>query len=110
MAQQQTHELQREVQATLAARRELGQEYDEHFIARLTDQITARVRQEVALTPRRHPTGLSSGERTSIAICSLIFGIPLVGIGAATAGAIGLIVAFVALVLINVVVNAAGSR
>lgn len=103
--QPNTQDLQRELQATLSARRDLGPEYDDQFIARLTEQLTARVRQEVALAPRPRPTALSPEQRTTIAICSLIFGIPLVAIAGGIAGPVGLVVAFVALVLVNLAVN-----
>jgi hypothetical protein len=110
MSQPNAQEIQRELQASLSARRELGPEYDEHFIARLTDQLTARVRQEVALAPRQRASSLSADQRTAIAICSLIFGIPLVAIAGGIAGTVGLVVAFTALVLINLGVNAGGWR
>lgn len=110
MSQPNTQDLQRDLQATLSARRELGTEYDDHFITRLTEQLTARVRQEVAQAPRAHQQALSTEQRTAIAICSLIFGIPLVAIAASAAGPVGLIVAFIALVLINFVSNAGSLR
>jgi hypothetical protein len=92
----------RELQATLAARREIGQEYDDQFVARLADQLTARVRQEAARAPRPHHLGLSPEQRTAVAICSLVFGIPLTAIAADAAGGVGVFVAFVALVLFNI--------
>ena len=110
MSQPYPQDLQQELRATLAARHELGPEYDEHFIARLTDQITSRVHQEVARTPRQRPAALSADQRTSIAICSLIFGIPLVAIAGGLAGSVGVIVAFVALVLVNVAANMGSLR
>lgn len=108
--QSNAQELQHELQATLSARHELGPAYDEQFIARLTEQLTARVRQEVALTPRSRAASLSAEQRTAIAICSFIFGIPLVAIAGGIAGTVGIVVAFVALVLINGAVNADGFR
>lgn len=104
--QPDTHDLQREIQATLSARRELGTEYDDQFIQRLVEQLTAQVRQEVARAPRPRASGLSSEQRTGIAICSLIFGIPLVAIAGSMGGPVGLVVAFVALVLINLAAGA----
>lgn len=100
--QPDTHDLQREIQATLSARRELGLEYDEQFIQRLAERLTAQVRQEVARAPRPRAAGLAPDQRTAVAICSLIFGIPLVAIAGGMAGPVGLVIAFVALVLINV--------
>jgi hypothetical protein len=99
--QPDAQELQRELQATLSARRELGREYDDQFIERLVEKLTAQVQREVAQAPRPRSPALSSEQRTGIAICSLIFGIPLVAIAGGEVGPIGLIVAFVALVLIN---------
>lgn len=95
------HDIQRELQATLSARRELGNQYDDQFIERLVEQLTAQVRQEVARAPKPRSAGLPADQRTAIAICSLLFGIPLVAIAGGIGGGIGLVVAFVALVLIN---------
>jgi hypothetical protein len=84
MSPQQRDDLQRDVQATLEARRELGPAYDDHFIQQLTERMLAQVRQEMARTPQRPASRskLSSNQRTGIAICSLIFGIPLIAITA----------------------------
>jgi hypothetical protein len=102
-ARRQDHdEIKRELQATLAARQELGATYDDQFIDRLVERLTAQVRQEMARMPRPHSPALPARERVPIAICSLIFGIPLVAISAGFAGPVGLIIAFLALVLINV--------
>ena len=106
MHQPDSQDLQREIQATLSARRALGSEYDDQFIQRLVERLTAQVHQEVARAPRPHASGLSSEQRTGIAICSLIFGIPLVAIAGGIGGPVGLAVAFVALVLINLAAGA----
>ena len=97
-----TPELERELRATLAARRELGTEYDQQFIQRLAEQITAQVHQALAEAPKPRGNRLSADHRTGIAICSLIFGIPLVAIASGN-GPVGMTIAFLALVLINVV-------
>jgi len=75
---QNATEIKREIQAALAARHELGPEYDEHFAQVLTDTILQQTRQEVAKMPRSHAM-LSSGQRTAVAIVSLIFllGLPV---------------------------------
>lgn len=99
---QDTEDFKRELQATLAARHELGSTYDELFIERLVERLTAQVRQEVQRTPQPRSNALAPKDRTAIAICSLIFGIPLVAIGGGIAGPVGLILAFVALVLVNI--------
>lgn len=85
---QTTTDTAREIQATLAARREMGAEYDDHFIQALAERLTAQARQEVARAqPAKPPRrGLSSEQRTGIAICSLIFGIPLIAISLGAGG------------------------
>jgi hypothetical protein len=98
---QDTEDLRRELQATLAARHEIGSAYDDQFIERLVERLTTQVRQEVARAPRPRSTALTGRERQPIAICSLIFGIPLVAIAGGIAGPFGLAIAFLALVLIN---------
>jgi hypothetical protein len=104
--QQNAQDLQRDLRATLAARRELGPEYDDQFIQSLADRLTRQVTQAQmqaqAVQQRQHArTTFSAEERTAIAICSLIFGIPIIAISGGIAGPIGLICALVALVLIN---------
>lgn len=84
MSQQQADDLKHDVQATLEARRELGPAYDDHFIQQLTERMMAQVRQEMARTPERPAprSKLDASQRTGVAICSLIFGIPLIAITA----------------------------
>jgi hypothetical protein len=89
--------LSRELQAALAARAELGPAYDEHVAQALADKIVAQVRREMAAARPPKPRGLSSDQRTGLAICSLIFLIPLVAIlggmfsGLGAAGAIAFV-------------------
>lgn len=91
--------LSRELQAALAAREELGPAYDEHFAQALADKILAQVRREVAAAKPPKSRGLSRDQRTGLAICSLIFLIPLVAIlggmfgGWGAAGAIAAVLA-----------------
>lgn len=73
-----TSDIKRDVQAALAARHELGPEYDDHFAQALTDKILQQVRQEVG-KPKRSGAMLSSGQRTAVAIVSVVFlfGLPV---------------------------------
>lgn len=100
-------DLQRDIQATLAARRDLGPEYDEHFAQLLADRIAAQIAQARWPAPPAPPTpdAPTADQRTAIAICSLIFGIPIVAISGGIGGPIGLLFALAALVLINVAVT-----
>lgn len=83
MGPQQREDLHRDVQATLEAQRELGPGYDDHFVQSLTERMMAQVRQEMARVPApKRDNKLDRSQRTAVAVCSLIFGIPLVAITA----------------------------
>jgi hypothetical protein len=102
MSPHQRDDLQRDVQATLEARRELGSGYDDHFVQQLTERMMAQVRQEMARIPRPAAprSKLDAGQRTAVAICSLIFGIPIIAI-AGGYGFFSFIAAIVLIALIN---------
>ncbi len=88
--QQDSEEVKRDLQATLAARRELGTEYDDHFLDALVERLTAQARQEAANAPRAQQPGnhLSRDQRMGLAICSMIFGIPIIAITVGAGGAL----------------------
>jgi hypothetical protein len=101
LSPQQADDLKRDVQATLEARRELGPAYDDHFIQQLTERMMTQVRQEMAQTPQRAAprSKLDASQRTGVAICSLIFGIPLIAIAGSQGFAFFIaIVAMIALI------------
>lgn len=100
--QQSSEDVKHEIQATLAARRELGPEYDDHFIDALAERITSQARRDVGQAKEAKPksNSLSSDQRTGLAICSLIFGIPLLAI-ATTGGLTYVILVLAMIVLIN---------
>lgn len=104
--QPQHDDIRRDLQATLAARRELGPEYDDHFLDALVEKLTAKVRQEVASAPRpaAPSNALSRDQRTGVAICSLIFGIPIIAI-AASAGPLYFAGAIAMIVIINLLAS-----
>lgn len=104
--QQSAEEVKRDVQATLAARRELGPEYDDHFLSQLAERLTAQVHREVANAPRipAPSNKLSRDQRTAVAICSLIFAIPLVAISI-SGGPFYFIATLVMIALINVLAS-----
>jgi hypothetical protein len=94
-------DLKRDLQATLTTRRELGPEYDEHFLDALVEKLTEQVQELVkkaAPRPVQHPP---HDQRMGLAVCSLIFGIPLVAIGT-TLGAVGFIAVCLMILGINV--------
>ncbi|MFI6503028.1 hypothetical protein [Nonomuraea typhae] len=101
--------LREELQATLDARRDLGPEYEQalvdSFIERLDTTIAARVRAEVdsyGPPPGRKQKSRGS-EMIPIALGSLGLGIPLTAIAGSTAGELGLILAWISIIVVNLV-------
>jgi hypothetical protein len=94
--------------AALAARRELGPDYDAVFLDKVVDRLdnTIEARLTVQLAERlRHDTTEAKKERSSrvaIAAISLGVAIPASGIAAASAQGAGLLVVWVSIVMINV--------
>ncbi len=111
-------ELKKELDATLHARRELGEEYESALVdsflekveQRLDGAVDRRVRRRLAeqqmLVARgaRSPQSADSwGERFGFGIVSLVLAIPLSAIGATQANLPGLLVAWGGIVGVNVV-------
>jgi hypothetical protein len=102
--------------AALAARRELGPDYDDAFIESLAARIEETLAARQASAPHRRgkrdhgPVEVRvKGERDHaliLAIVSLVTAIPLSGIGAGVAGIPGLLVVWSAIVLVNIVYGA----
>jgi hypothetical protein len=74
-----SEDIKRELQATLAARREIGPGYDEHFLEALVEKITIQAKQNTSEV-QPHKQNADADQRLGLAICSLIFGIPLIAI------------------------------
>jgi phytoene/squalene synthetase len=98
------HDIARELQATMEARRELGAQYDEQFIQSLVERLTAQVRREVESARPVHQR-LDTSQRTGIAISSLVFLIPLVAIMGGMAGPAGMVLACLVVLGVNVVAS-----
>lgn len=114
----QDAEFKRELNATLQARRELGDEYESALVdaflekvdQRIDGAVERRVRRQLAETQmvaargaRTPKTADSWGERFGFAIVSLVLAIPLSAIAAGTAGLSGLLVSWVGVVGVNAV-------
>lgn len=99
-------DIKREIQATLAARRELGPDFDDHFLDRLVEQIKGESKAPVPAQPPGPPAhnALSADQRTAVAICSLLFGIPIVAITGAY-GLAYLVFAMLMILGVNFAVN-----
>lgn len=98
-----------EVAASLEAGRDLGPEYDDAVAASLAERldqiVEERVRAGVAdqVAKRTHLSEARGEARTSVAIASLIFAVPLSAIAGGTAGALGLMLTWTGIVLVNVI-------
>lgn len=111
-------ELKKELNATLHARRDLGEEYESALVdsflekvdQRIDGAVERRVRRQlaeqqmvVARGARSPQTTDSWGERFGFGLVSLVLAIPLSGIGGGVAGLSGLFVAWAGIVGVNVV-------
>ena len=96
--------LGRDLEATIAARAELGREYEpalvESFVERLDATIEVWISEQVA---RRSPEPEDPRMPFTIAIVSLGTGIPISAIAAGTEGLPGLLVAWGGIVGVNAV-------
>lgn len=109
-------DLKKELNATLQARRELGEEYESALVdsflekveQRIDGAVDRRVRRQVAeqqmvvARGARSPQSTDSwGERFGFGIVSLVLAIPLSAIGGGVAGLSGLLVAWAGIAGVN---------
>jgi hypothetical protein len=98
-----------ELEATLQARRELGPAYDdalvESFIAKIDDQIQARVdarmAERSAKTARTKTQQDTAQRQFALGVISLGTGIPITAIAAGTEGVWGLVTAWLGIAGVN---------
>ncbi|MFI6039538.1 hypothetical protein ACIBBD_36525 [Streptomyces sp. NPDC051315] len=111
-------ELKKELNATLQARRELGEEYEPALVDSFLEKVDQRIDGAVERRVRRQfaeqqmvaaRDGRSSGatdswgERFGFGIVSLVLAVPLSAIGAGTAHLPGLLASWAGIVGVNVV-------
>jgi hypothetical protein len=101
MSEQQ--EFRHELEATLAAREEIGEELEPQLVDRFADrieqEIDRRAREQAA---RQRPRELRhNAPMIPLALGSLGLAIPLMGIAGGTAGFPGVLVVCIAIVLVN---------
>ena len=89
-----------EARATLAARRELGDDFDDALVESFAGRVEERLRQHAPMRVRR--TTDERGMQLALAIVSLGCGIPITAIAAVQAGLAGLMVVWAGIVLVNV--------
>ncbi|MEV6169530.1 hypothetical protein AB0L99_15055 [Streptomyces sp. NPDC051954] len=113
-------EIKKELNATLQARRELGEDYESALVDSFLEKVDQRIdgaverrvrrqlaeQQMVVARDSRSPKANDSdsfGERWGFGIVSLILAVPLSGIGGGVADLPGLLVAWAGIVGVNVV-------
>ncbi|MFE4049175.1 hypothetical protein [Streptomyces sp. YIM B13518] len=111
-------ELKKELDASLRARRELGEEYEsalvDSFLEKVDQRIDGAVERRVrrqfaeqrmtAARDSRSPRATDTwGERFGFGIVSLVLAVPLSAIGGGVGGRLGLVVAWLGIVGVNVV-------
>lgn len=100
-----------ELGAAVAAREELGTRMEpeviEAFLARIESAVITRVdaRVDERLRGAGHARRSGSSPTVPVAICSLIFGIPLSAIAGEDAGLAGLLVCWLGIAAVNFAVN-----
>ncbi|MFI1471385.1 hypothetical protein [Streptomyces wuyuanensis] len=113
------HELVKELDATLRARRELGAEYEPALVESFLEKVEQRLDATVDRRVRRHLAerrmseargdarperfGESFGERHGLAIITLVLAVPLSAISVVNAGIEGLFVTWGGIVGVNAV-------
>jgi hypothetical protein len=96
-------ETQKELEATLAARRELGPEHDEHLIAGFLDRIEKEIDRRVDQRLAQRVPARKAGSGSALHPGNLALCIPIVAIAGGIGHLAGLIVAFVALATVFLV-------
>jgi hypothetical protein len=95
-------ELRRELEATLAARRETGHELEPQLVERFADKIEQEIeRRAQELATRRRPGPAHNAPMIPLALGSLGIAIPLIAVAGNMAGTAGVIAICIAIVLVN---------
>ena len=103
-----THEIERELRATLSAQREIGPNYDNQLIEGFMQKMNQHALAPVAAPPPHQtpfPPNVAAGLRLALAILSLVFLIPLSAITTVNSGLAGLVVVGAVVLGINIAFN-----
>jgi hypothetical protein len=101
-----TDEVRKDLRAAVAARQELGPEYENEIIDSFLEKLNARDVQRRVVpyaepAPRRHPSRETDPGGLALAIISIVVAIPITAIAANMLGLVGVIVCWAGLVGIN---------
>jgi predicted Zn-dependent protease len=88
-----------EVEAALAARRELGPDYERELADALAERIEQHLDERLLA---REPARRERDKELALAIVSLLVAIPALAIAGGTAGLAGIVAVALAIVLVNV--------
>jgi hypothetical protein len=103
--QANTDEMERELRATISARREVGPDYEDHLIEAFMQKLNQRALMPpvVVQQPMRGPT---SGQRLGLGIVSVACMIPLSAIALSVSGFFAFLVVAMVVLGINIVFDA----
>lgn len=93
-------DLRHDLEATLAARREMGPQYDEHFVSALVERLMREL-YDVESRRRAAQRIPSATHRLILALASLMFGLPLIFIGAMGGLVVATTLVFLTVLAIN---------
>jgi hypothetical protein len=101
-----TDDMRKDLRAAVAARQELGPEYEAEIIDSFLDKLDARDAQRRGGLPEpaprpRHPSRETDPGGLALAIISIVAAIPITAIAADMLGLIGVVVCWAGLVGIN---------
>jgi hypothetical protein len=109
MSEERYRELRKDAAAALAARHELGPEYDQQLVESFADRIEAEVEKRAAASPAASAPRRGRSDRTGIYALTLAFGIPLTAIAGGIGHLPGLAIAWAGIAACNVA-NALADR
>jgi hypothetical protein len=90
-----------ELSVAIEARRELGAELEPHVIDGFLERVGKAIDERVDARLAKSVPADRGRAQMGLVLLSLVFGIPLTGIGAGTTGLAGLVVVWLGIVLVN---------
>ncbi len=100
MSEQQ--EIRHELEATLAAREEVGKELEPHLVEQFVDKVEQEIERRAKAQPRREfPRSGHNAPMIPLALGSLGLAIPLIAVAGHFAAFAGVLVVCIAIVLVN---------
>ncbi|MGW6281814.1 hypothetical protein [Kribbella sp. NPDC055071] len=99
-----TDEVRKDLRAAVAARQELGPEYEAAIIDSFLERLDAQRRATAVPEPVRppHPSREHDPGGLALAIISVVAAIPITAISADMIGPFGVVISWLGLVLINI--------